>query len=410
MFGSKASTAAFRERNFRLFQGARLLSTIATQAQSVAVGWQIYDITGDPLDLGLVGLAQFLPAFGLSLVTGHVADRYDRRRVVIACGVAMAASSLLLLTLARAGTGTLPIYAALFFFAIARSFQRPAGAALLTHTVPPEVFPNAVVWGSSIWQLGTIAGPAVGGILYWLGGGAAPVYGAAALLYVAAITFDSRLGVRLGGLEKRGVSWSTVLAGVRYVFQNKIVLGAISLDLFAVLFGGAEALLPVYAKDILHVGPMGLGTLRSAQALGAAAMAVAIAWRPLERRAGRTLLLCVLAFGVTTIVFGVSTFAPLSFVALVLNGAADMVSVVVRQTLVQTATPPEMRGRVSAVNTAFIVASNELGFFESGVTAAWLGTVPSVVLGGVAVCVIVATWTFLFPALRRVDRLAQTHA
>lgn len=407
MFQSE-SLAAFRSRDFRVFQVARFLSTIATQSQSVAVGWQVYELTGEPLDLGFVGLAQFLPAFLLSLVTGHVADRYDRRRVVMVCGVAMALCSGLLLGLAQSGNeSTLAIYAVLFLFGTARAFQRAAGSAFLPHTVPDKDFPNAVVWGSSLWQVATIAGPAVGGLVYWLGGGAPFVYGAAAVFYGIAFAFDMANGVRLGRMEKKAVTWSTLLAGVRYVLENKIVFGAITLDLFAVLLGGAVALLPIFAKDILHVGPLGLGALRSAPAVGASLMAIVLAWWPLERNAGRTLYICVFVFGLSTIAFGLSEIFLLSFAALVIGGAVDMVSVVIRQTLVQTATPPEMRGRVSAVNVAFIVASNELGEFESGVTAAWLGTVKAVLLGGVGTCAVVAAWVVLFPDLRNVDRLNQ---
>lgn len=398
-----------RHPEFRRFETARFLSTIATQGQSVAVGWQVYDITGDPLDLGLVGLAQFLPAFGLSIVTGHVADRYDRRGVVMVCGVVMAISSLLLLALASTEAGRAlgvhPIYAALFLFGTARAFQRPAGSALLPHTVPSEEFPQAVVIGSTIWEIGTVVGPALGGVLYWLGGGAGGVYAASAALYATAFSFDARLGLRLGRMEKRGASWSTLLAGVRYVFENKLVLGAISLDLFAVLLGGAIALLPAYAKDVLHVGPLGLGALRSAPAAGAIVMAAALAWFPIARKAGSRLLWSVAIFGIATVVFGLSRSFVVSLVALAIAGAFDMVSVVVRQTLVQVATPAEMRGRVSAVNVAFIVASNELGEFESGVTAAWFGLIESVVIGGVGTCLVVAIWAVLFPALRRVDRL-----
>jgi hypothetical protein len=261
-------------------------------------------------------------------------------------------------------------------------------------------------WGSSIWQVGTITGPTVGGLLYWLDGSAGFVYATAGTLYLLALGFDLRNGVRLGRMEKKGVTWSTLLAGVRYVLENKIVLGAISLDLFAVLFGGAVALLPVFAKDILHVGPLGLGALRSAPAIGATLMAVVLAWKPITEAAGRTLFLCVLAFGLSTIAFGLSTTFLAAFGALVIAGAADMVSVVIRQTLVQTATPPEMRGRVSAVNVAFIVASNELGEFESGVTARWWGAVPAVLVGGGLTCLVVASWWWLFPGLRRVDKLS----
>lgn len=418
MFASE-SLAAFRSRDFRVFQAARFLSTIATQGQSVAVGWLVYALTNEPLDLGFVGLAQFLPAFGLSLVTGHVADRYDRRRVVMICGIAMALCSALLLWLTLSGNpSTSAIYAVLFLFGTARAFQRPAGSAFLTHVVPEKDFPNAVVWGSTIWQIGTIAGPAIGGGVYALGAmgeqapldqavhGAAFVFGTAGTFYLAAFAFDWMNGVRLGRMEKKAVSLSTLLAGVRYVAENRIVLGAISLDLFAVLLGGAVALLPIFAKDILHVGPLGLGALRSAPAIGASVMAIALAWWPLRRNAGGILYACVFVFGLATIVFGLSEWFFLSFAALVVAGAVDMVSVVIRQTLVQTATPPEMRGRVSAVNVAFIVASNELGEFESGVTAAWFGTVPAVLVGGIGTCAVVATWAFLFPELRRVDRLS----
>lgn len=401
------SFAAFRSRDFRVFQAARFLSTIATQAQSVAVGWQVYEITGDPLDLGFVGLAQFLPAFGLSILTGHVADRYDRRRVVMACSVVMGLCSMLLFSFARTGNeSTLPIYFVLFLFGTARAFQRPAGASMVPHLVPAADFPNAVVWGSSIWQLATVVGPGIGGVLYWLGGGAAFVYAAAATLYLGALAFDFANRVRLGRMEKKGMTVGTLLAGVRYVFENKIVLGAISLDLFGVLLGGAVALLPVFAKDILHTGPMGLGALRSAPAIGAFSMAICMAWRPLTRNVGRLYFLCVFLFGVSIVVFGLSTVFFVSFLALLFGGAVDMVSVVIRQTLVQTATPPEMLGRVSAVNVAFVVASNELGEFESGVTAAWFGTVPAVLLGGIGTCAVTLAWLGIFPELRRVDRIS----
>ena len=409
MPASKRSYEVLRHPEFRRFEIGRFLSTIATQGQSVAVGWQVYQLTGDPLDLGFVGLAQFIPAFGLSLVTGHVADRYDRRSVVMTCGGAMALSSLLLLALAATETGrtlgVFPIYLALLFFGTARAFQRPAGAALLPHTVPPEDFPHAVVIGSTIWETATVVGPALGGFLYWIGGGAGAVYGAAAALYAIAFTFDLRLGLRLGRMEKSGASWRTLLAGVRYVFENKLVLGSISLDLFAVLLGGAVALLPAYAKDVLHVGPIGLGALRSAPAVGALVMAAALAWFPISRKAGARLLWSVAVFGIATVVFGISRSFTLSLVALGVAGAFDMVSVVVRQTLVQVATPAEMRGRVSAVNVAFVVASNELGEFESGVTAAWFGLEEAVVIGGVGTCLVVLAWAVLFPELRRVDRL-----
>ena len=401
-----SARAAFGHRDFRLYQVARLLSVIGTQMQSVAVAWQIYALTHRPLDLGFVGLAQFVPAFGLSLVTGHAADRFDRRRIVMACNVAVALCSLSLLGLSLSGRpSVLPIYVVLVLLGSARAFSGPAGQALMPSLVPPEHFSSAVAWSSSIWQIATILGPALGGVLYGALGNASGVYGVTALLLAASTFLVALLQPRPHDLETKAASWDTLLAGIRYVWRERIILGSVSLDLFAVLLGGAVALLPVFASDILHVGPWGLGVLRSAPALGAAIMAVWMAYRPLERRSGATMLACVALFGVATIVFGLSRSFLLSLFALLVLGAADMVSVVVRQTLVQLSTPPQMRGRVSAVNMMFVVASNELVEFESGVTAAWLGTVPAVVVGGLGSLAVVACYMFLFPELRRVQRL-----
>jgi MFS family permease len=398
-------SVALRYRDFRLYQIGRFATVVATQIVSVAVGWQVYELTGRPLALGLVGLAQFLPGFVLALPAGHLADRLDRRRIVAACQVAYIATALALLWMAQsASRESWPIYAVLIGFGAARGFSGPAGQALMPDLVLPEHFSNAVAWASSVFQVATIVGPATGGLTY-AAGGARTAYVVAATLFAVAFVAFSSIRATPARTAEREASWATVLAGVRYVWEKKIVLGAITLDLFAVLLGGATALLPVYARDILHVGPSGLGALRSAPAVGAALTALLLAYRPLARRAGHTLFACVALFGVATIVFGVSKSFGLSIAALVVLGAADLVSVVVRHTVVQLETPPDMRGRVSAVNVVFIGASNELGEFESGVTAAWLGVVPAVVVGGIGTCAVVAICTWLFPDLRKIDRL-----
>jgi MFS family permease len=404
--------AAFSHRQFNLFQTAKIFAVLASQMQSVAVGWQVYAITGRPMDLAWVGLAQFFPALLLSLVTGHVADRVERRRILMACHAAMALLSIALLVLARSGelarsggAHLLPIYAVLVGVGVARAFQGPANQAILPSLVPVAHFANAVTWSSFSWQATMVVGPTLGGVLYAAGGGAGMVYAASAGCSVGALALLAAMSRIVPASRPEPVTRKSLLAGVRYVRGNQIVLGAISLDLFAVLLGGATALLPVYARDILHLGPWALGTLRSAPAVGAAVTGIALAARPIERRAGAKMLACVALFGVATVVFGLSRSFALSLVALTLVGASDMVSVVVRSSLVQLATPDAMRGRVSAVNMVFIGASNELGEFESGLTAQWLGAVPSVVLGGVGTLVVVAIWAVRFPRLGRVDRL-----
>jgi MFS family permease len=400
------SFAAFQHRGFRYFQSARLLAMVAAQMQNVAIAWQVYLAAGRPLGLAWVGLTQFLPAFGLSLVAGHIADRFDRRRIVLVSYVAMAALSLVLFALGRRHlTALWPVYTVLVLVGTTRAFLNPASQALLPNIVPPEHFANAVAWGSLAWQVGLIAGPAVGGILLDLVGGPAPVYLVCAACSLGAFTLILPVRAHANAKGREPVSWGTLLTGVRYVWSNKVVLGAVSLDLFAVLFGGAVALLPLFARDILQVGPWGFGVLRSAPALGAALTAIYLALRPLTRRAGPFMLACVGVFGIATVAFGLSRSFPLSVVALFVVGASDMVSVYVRQTLVQLMTPDSMRGRVSAVNMVFIGASNELGEFESGVTAEWLTAVPAVVAGGIGTLLVVVVWTLLFPALRKVDRL-----
>jgi MFS family permease len=404
-----AWSAAFTHEAFRLFQGARLLAVLGMQIQSVAIGWQVYAITGRTMALAWVGLAQFFPAVSLSLVTGHTADRVDRRTIMLVCNAAMAALSVALLLVARSGeTEVWPIYLVLVGIGTARAFQGPANQAMLPTLVPVEHFGNAVAWGSSFWQVATVAGPMLGGVLY-AAGGPAMAYEVAAVCAVTA--FGLTAGLPKSDRRPRApTTRSSLLAGVRYVWANQIVLGAISLDLFAVLLGGATALLPVYARDILHLGPWALGALRSAPAAGAAVTAVALALRPLESRAGVKMFIGVALFGAATIVFGLSRDFWLSLAALAVLGAADMVSVFVRSALVQLATPDAMRGRVSAVNMVFIGASNELGEFESGLTAAWLGTVPSVVVGGLGTLIVVAIWAWRFPALRSIDRLTDANA
>jgi predicted MFS family arabinose efflux permease len=396
--------AAFAHRNFTIYQGARFAVTLGLQMQSVAVGWQVYEATRDPLHLGWVGLAQFAPLIALALVTGQAADRRDRRRIVAGCYAVFVLGSLALAWFARSGHPPLAaIYAVLVALGAARAFYGPATSALMPALVPPADFPNAVAWSSTFWQVATVAGPALGGLLY-APLGASGVYGLAAVLSLAgiALVFTLKLPAR-PSFEPGASRLGELFAGLAFVWREKLVLGAISLDLFAVLLGGAVALLPAIARDVLHTGPTALGLLRGAP--GATLTALWLAFRPLERRSGALMLGGVLVFGLATIVLGVSRSLPLSMAALVTLGAADMISVYVRHNLVTLLTPDAMRGRVSAVNQVFIGASNELGEFESGLTAAWLGVVPAVIAGGVGTCVVVALWSVLFPALRRVDRL-----
>jgi MFS family permease len=394
-----------RHRDFAVFLAARFLSATAVQVQNVAVGWLVYDLTRDPLALGLVGLVTFLPAVGLALVTGHVADRHDRRLILVGCYAltALAATGLLACALLRPA-GTWPVYALVLLFGVTRAFANPAGQALLPNLVPRAALGDAIAWGSGVWQTATIVGPAVGGLLYVVGEAAA--FGAAALGFAAAAGLFAAIRHRSVAPAPGGTDWGTLLAGLAFIRSRPAIFGAISLDLFAVLLGGATALLPVFARDILQVGPSGLGLLRSMPAAGALATAVFLAWRPLRRRAGLRMFQAVALFGLATIVFGLSTSFPLSLACLFVLGAADMVSVVIRQTLVQLETPDGMRGRVAAVNSVFIGASNELGEFESGAVAALIGTVPSVVVGGAGTLVVAALWARWFPELRDRDRLA----
>ena len=399
--------AVLRHPDLRRFLAARFLASLATQTQTVAVGWQIFRVSGDPFDLGLVALSQFLPFIVLILPAGHVADRYDRRRVQLATYLLLTVCSALLLVLAMAGIDDpRPVFGVMVLFGIARAFNQPTSQALLPNLAPLVIFPRAVALHSSLGQVATIVGPAIGGVLVFFGVHVA--YALSVALLATAVVLVANL--RGGGRQEASVepiSLAELLSGITFVRSRPVVLGSISLDLFAVLFGGATALLPIYAGEILNVGPTGLGLMHAAPAVGAAVLAAFLTVRPLRRRVGRWMFGGVIVFGAATVVFGVSTSFPLSLAALTAMGAGDMVSVYIRQLLVQLETPDAIRGRVSAVNAVFIGASNELGEFESGVTAAWWGVVPAVVVGGAATLLVAGAWARWFPVLRELDRFPQ---
>jgi MFS family permease len=397
----------YRPRDISAFIGSGFLSTVAMQVQSVAIGWQIYDIERTPLALGLVGLCQFVPMFLLTLPAGELADRVDQRRLLAAAEIMQAAcSALFLLCTLVSPHRALPFYIVLALFGAARGFSEPAGQSLLAFLVPPEGLAKAIAHNSSLLTVAVIAGPAVGGFLF--AAGPLVTYGLCLAAFVLAAVFAVSLGGRKvdHSQTKFADRWERVVEGVRFVRARPIVLGAISLDLFAVLLGGAVALLPIFARDVLHAGPLGLGLLRSAPAAGAALMAFTLGRFPIERHSGTRLFVAVAIFGLATVVFGLSRNFYLSLGALLVTGAADMISVFVRSSLINFATPDPMRGRVGAVNMLFIGASGELGEFESGMTAAWLGTIPAVVIGGIGTLAVVGIWMWLFPPLRKVDRLA----
>jgi MFS family permease len=407
----RAVRAAFTHPAFVLFQIARFLIVAAVEMQAVAVGWQVYEITKRPLDLGFVGLAQFLPAILLFPISGHASDRFERRHVLSACYAGYALCFALLLALAQRSVHSVtPIYVVLILLGIVRSFNGTASRSILPQLVPEEHFPNAVAWNATTFQAATILGPSFGGILYALFRGPSAVYSTALVTAIAALISTFRIKPEVKARPRdtvalKGMTWRSVFAGLHFIWRQKLVLGAISLDLFAVLLGGSVALLPVYAREILHTGPWGLGLLRTAPGVGAAITAVLLAHRPLRGRSGVTLLWSVAGFGVFTILFGISRSLVLSLIALLFLGVSDMVSVIIRATLTQLATPDEMRGRVTAVDMIFIGASNEFGQFESGLTAQWFGTVPAVVLGGIGTLVVIGLWAWLFPALRQAGEL-----
>lgn len=381
----------------------------------IAVGWQVYRLTGRVLDLGLVGLSQFLPFLCLALFAGHAADQYDRRLISLVCTFAHLVCALLLLTFALDKVSTtLPIFAVLALLGVARAFQAPAAQSFLPNLVPLTALGNALAFNSATYQLATIAGPSLGGILYAIAAryfgnntGAALVYGVAAFLLIAAVGFMAMVRSHVPA-ERTAASWKSLLQGLHFVWQRKTVLGAISLDLFAVLFGGASALLPAYTQDVLHAGPEIFGFLRTAPGIGAALVGLWLAFRPVKRRVGPYMFVGVAVFGAATIVFGLTQRFMVAMVALVMLGAGDMISVFIRSMLVQLETPDEIRGRVSAVNSVFIGASNELGEFESGFTAAWFGLVPAIVAGGILTLLVTVVWgRVLFPQLWRMQTFEQ---
>ncbi|MCO5064526.1 MAG: MFS transporter [Rhizobiaceae bacterium] len=396
--------AAFRHSAFLRFWIARFLTTFCTQIVSVAVGWQIYDLTRDPFDLGIVGIVQFLPSLLLVLVTGAIADRFGRRLIMGLSSLLEAACALAILLLTWHGlTNPMPIFAVLFVFGVARAFFGPSAASLVANLVPPKEFANAIAWTSSAWQTATIVGPVAGGLLY--GVSALAAYGTAAVFMSLAGFLVLSIPRPAQRSETDKPTLHTLLAGFRFIWSEKVVLGAISLDLFAVLLSGAVALLPVYARDILDLGPWGLGLLRAAPGIGAIFVALWLTSHPIRDHAGAIMLFFVGLFGAFTVLFGLSTVTWLSIFALAMLGATDMVSVYVRETLIQLWTPDEVRGRVNAVNMVFVGASNELGEFRAGTMAALIGPVAAVVAGGVGAVGVAAIWFALFPSLAKVRHL-----
>ena len=407
------ATVAWQHRDFRFYSVARFLGVMGGEAQAVGVAWQVYQLTHSALALGYTGLALFLPGLLFTLPAGHVADLYDRRSVILVCYVLQLAATLTLFGITLHGIHTIwVVYAILFVIGLGRCFSGPAAQSLVPTLVPKEHFVNAVTWGASTYQSANAFGPMIGGLLFTitLGGrftflnGAPLVYLFTALCIVLFLVFVSVLHPR-GASEKKGFTLDTMLAGLRYVVSTRLLLGSISLDLFAVLLGGAVSLLPIFASEILHRGAHALGLLRAMPSLGALLVSLGLSLFPIKRDVGKTMLSCVAGFGIATIAFGVSHTLWISCMALFITGATDMVSVVVRSSILQLATPPEMRGRVSSVNWLFIGASNEFGEYESGLTAHWFGAVRAVVLGGVGTLMVTGLWTAFFPALRRADRL-----
>jgi MFS family permease len=396
------SDLIFQHRPFILFWLSRVCSAVAFQIAAVAVGWQVYALTESPFNLGMVGLVQFLPMVLLTLLAGHVADKYDRRVIVRICqAIEGCALAVLALGSSSQWLHVAGIFAAVGVVGAARSFENPSLAALLPGLIPLRLLPQASALSSSAMQTAFIIGPALGGFLY--AAGAEVPYAVASLLFFLAClcSWFIRIEQRPNVAERRG--FESLFSGIAFIRSHPVILGAISLDLFAVLLGGATALLPIYARDILHTSAWGLGVLRSAPAAGALVMSLGLARYPMERRVGLVMFTAVMVFGGATVIFALSTSLMVSLLALATLGAADVFSVVIRMTLVQVATPDHMRGRVSAVNTLFIGTSNQLGEFESGVTAALLGVVPAAVLGGVGTILVALVWMRLFPELRDVD-------
>lgn len=399
----ETSLSPFHYRDFNLLCAARFVGTLGFQMLGVAIGWQVYELTHDPFAIGLVGLAQFVPSVLLVLFAGQMADQLDRR-IIMAATNFLAAFAAVMLLLGSAYHFISPnmIYALAALLGIVRIFGAPAMQALLPNAVPPEVFSKAVAFNSTAFQMATIIGPALAGGMFFFG--VTAVYTGAALLLAGASVFNIKMRTKTT-IVKRPLTLENLLAGISFIRQRPILLGAITLDLFAVLFASVIALLPVYAKDILQIGPQGLGLLRCAPAIGAALMSLLLAKVGLTKNAGRNLFISIIVFGIVTIIFGLSTNAYLSFLMLVILGCADMVSVYVRTHLMQMNTPDDMRGRVASVNMLFITTSNELGDFESGAMASWLGTVPAVVAGGILSLVVAGIIAWRVPSLRNLKTL-----
>jgi MFS family permease len=398
------SRTLFRHQPFLLYFWARGVSTFAYQMAAVAVGWQVYALTSSAFDLGMIGLTQFLPMAALTFVAGHAADRYERKRVVQICQTLEGLTAAFLAWGSFAGWLTVPeIFAAVALFGAARAFESPAASALLPGVVPEGLLQKGTALASGAFQVATISGPALGGLAYAVSPGVP--YAIMAVFWLLAGTLNGAIALDRPVAPKEPPTLSALFAGVGFVRRNPAILGTISLDLFAVLLGGATALLPIYARDILHTGPWGLGVLRGAPAAGALLMTLLLARHTINRRVGMRMFQAVIIFGLATIVFALSHLIWLSLLALLIMGASDTVSVVIRLSLVQLATPDDMRGRVSAVNFLFINASNQLGEFESGVTAALLGAMPAAVLGGIGTVAVALLWMKLFPTLRDVEKL-----
>jgi len=401
--------AVLRNRNLSFYLSARFLGTLAVQMQSVAVGWQVYQITQSLFDLGLIGLAQFAPFLALILWAGHVADTHNRRTIILLCMCTQLLCSLLLVGFTLSGSHVVwPVFAILVLYGSARAFMMPASQAVLKNLVPNEAFSQAVAPSSSTFHVAVIAGPVLGGLLYVFGPNV--VYTVSSVLLALSVLLMAATRSAPQAMNKAPVSWHTLLEGLRFVRSRPIVLGAISLDLFAVLFGGATALLPAYAHDVLAAGPTGLGLLRTAPGAGAALCSILLAFYPIRRKVGAWMFGGVALFGAATVTMGLTSTFAVALIALFLLGAGDMVSVYVRHLLVQYETPDEIRGRVSAVNSVFIGASNELGEFESGLTASWFGLVRAILLGGAATLVVTGTWMKLFPVLSTMDRFPHHEA
>jgi len=392
-------------RSFVLFWCARTFTNGAYMMQGVAVGWQIYELTNNPLDLGLVGLVQFFPLIAMSIIAGQVLDLFDRRVIASVCQIGKALAALLLAVgTAQGWLGREAMFAILFLSGTARAFEIPTMHSLLPGIVPVTLLPRAIAASATAQQTAVICGPSIGGLMYAFGPTA--VYATCTLVFVAASALIGLIQVAPRREERKPVTLATVFAGFRYIRHQPIVLGAISLDLFAVLLGGVTALLPIYARDILEAGPWALGLLRSAPAVGALATAIVLAHRSIASHAGRIMFVAVGMFGLATLIFGLSTSVVLSFLALVVYGASDAVSVVIRQSLVQLRTPHDMLGRVMAVNAMCTGSSGTLGEFRAGAVAAWLGAVPAVLMGGFGTIVVMLIWMWAFPQLRRVGKLS----